>query len=102
MKKCRVGDLAIIVNSGHSDNLGKTVLVVGEPTTGATYETSRGFVAANPATDWLVQPANSPLRTMQGLSMSITQCRDASLMPIRPSDEKFLEDELTRELEGVQ
>lgn len=85
MKRCRVGDRALIIKSTFPENLGAEVIVTRE---GLFF-------------DWVIEGVNKFIQTATGQKKEVGS-RDDSLMPIRPSDEKFLEDELTRELEGVQ
>jgi hypothetical protein len=100
MKKCRVGDLALIIRASYVENIGKLVRVVGLQTRRFGVMAAGKIQASNADTDWLVEPISALVLFNSGEFGVVVP--DNWLMPIRPSDEKFLEDELTRELEGVQ
>jgi len=106
MKKCRVGDLAWYV--GDNQNRGQLFEVMQEPRRRQYYSFPDGSAGvAGIFSDWIVRSVFGPTKNYLDGGGRVPDsvygfCRDCNLMPIRPSDEKFLEDELTRELEGVQ
>ena len=99
MKKCRVGDLVLVVNARNTEKglmrIGTQAEVIREPVD-ERHECLSGrfvrIVGITPTQAW-------EIKFQDGY---YTVFDDNNLMPIRPSDERLLEDELTRELEGVQ
>lgn len=89
MKRCRIGDLAMVVGGVHLENLGKTVRVVA-----AAEE-----LWSNEC-DWFCVSLSGPLcgEDVFGIPMSGTEgnVADAHLMPLRPDSIQEHEGEMER------
>lgn len=96
MKRCRVGDLAVIVRANSSRNLGKLVRIVERATPGAWFDPFLGRLTITPdGPDWRIESLSGLLECAGHESM-YASIADYKLRPIRP-DADPVETETERE-----
>ncbi len=91
--RCKVGDLALVLQSISGDNIGRIVRVVQKAVIGTNQLPEKGTMRLAES-DWVVTSASSRLLTCRGRKQAHIGKKDCHLLPLRPDyDEKTKENE---------